>query len=97
MTKSTAPEPRLHRVWIPALVRELTGGREIVEVSGDTVCQVIEELERLHPGIKERLCSGDNVRPGMAVFVNAQVAPLGLLQLVEPGSEIHFLPAIGGG
>ena len=30
-------------------------------------------------------------------FVDAEVAPLGLAQAIGPNSEVHFLPAIGGG
>jgi len=84
-------------VWIPSLLRDLTGGQETVRVSGANVRQVIASLDQQFPGIQERLCSGENLRPGIAVAVNAQVAPLGLLQSVAQGSEIHFLPALAGG
>ncbi|MCI0459909.1 MAG: MoaD/ThiS family protein [Gemmataceae bacterium] len=84
-------------VWIPALLRDLTGGRETVRVQGGTVGQVIDALDRLYPGVKERLCAGDELRPGVAVAVGSQVSSLGLLQPVPQGSEVHFLPAISGG
>lgn len=84
-------------VWIPPLLRDLTGGQETVPVAAATVGQVIDALEQLHPGIRARLCDGANLRPGLAVFVDAEVAPLGLAQAVGPNSEVHFLPAIGGG
>jgi len=84
-------------VWIPSLLRDLTGGRETVRVDGKTVRQVIEALERLYPGIKQRLCDGDTLRPGIAVAVDTQIAPLGLLQPVREGGEVHFLPAVSGG
>jgi molybdopterin converting factor small subunit len=84
-------------VWIPSLLRDLTGGLETVRVSGANVRQVIAALDQSFPGIQARLCSGGNLRPGIAVAVNTQVAPLGLLQAVAAGSEIHFLPAVAGG
>ena len=84
-------------VWIPSLLRDLTGGRETVRVDGKTVRQVIAALDQLYPGIKQRLCDGDLLRPGMAVAVDSQIAPLGLLQLVREGAEVHFLPAVSGG
>jgi molybdopterin synthase sulfur carrier subunit len=84
-------------VWIPALLRDLTGGRETVRVDGQTVRQVIASLDRLYPGIKQRLCDGDMLRPGIAVAVDTQLAPLGLLQPVREGGEVHFLPAVSGG
>jgi sulfur-carrier protein len=84
-------------VWIPSLLRDLTAGRETVRVDGQTVRQVIAALDRLYPGIKQRLCEGDLLRPGIAVAVDTQIAPLGLLQPVREGGEVHFLPAVSGG
>lgn len=84
-------------VWIPSLLRDLTGGRETVTVPGRTVREIVEELEQAFPGMRQRLCDGPRLRPGMSVVVDSQVAPLGLLQTVNEQSEVHFLPAIGGG
>lgn len=84
-------------VWIPAQLRDLTNGQETVTVCGARVLQLIEALEPLFPGIKARLCTADGLRPGIAVVVDGEVARLGLLQSVGTASEVHFLPAIGGG
>ncbi len=78
-------------------MRDLTGDRETIVVPGATVRDVIDELNRLYPGIRERLCSGDSLRSGIAVFVNTELARLGLLEPVPPVAEVHFLPAIAGG
>jgi molybdopterin synthase sulfur carrier subunit len=85
------------RVWIPPLVRDLTAGQQVVTVPGARVDEVIGELDRLFPGIKDRLCDGDALRPGLAVVVDTGVARHGLREPVGPDSEVHFLPAIGGG
>ena len=84
-------------VWVPAQLRDLTGGRETVAVPGRTVGEVVAELDRLHPGIRERLCEGDGLRPGLSVAVDDQIARFGLGEPVGENSEVHFLPAIGGG
>jgi sulfur-carrier protein len=84
-------------VWIPAPMRDLTGDRETVVVSGATVRVIIDELNHLYPGIRERLCLGDTIRPGIAVFVNTELARLGLLEPIPADAEVHFLPAIAGG
>jgi molybdopterin synthase sulfur carrier subunit len=84
-------------VWIPSQLRDLTGGQEKVTAPGARVGQVIDELERAFPGIKSRLCDEAGIRPGIAVIVDGEVARLGLLKPVAPASEVHFLPAIGGG
>jgi molybdopterin synthase sulfur carrier subunit len=85
------------QVFIPALMRSLAGGAAQVEVSGATVRQIVNELEARYPGLRDRLCDGDELRPGIAVAVDGRVSSRGLLQKVEPASEVHFLPAIGGG
>jgi molybdopterin converting factor small subunit len=84
-------------VWIPSLLRDLTHGQETVIVAGSTVRQVIDALELSYPGIKDRLCDANGLRPGIAVAVDTQVARAGLLQPVGEISEVHFLPAVVGG
>jgi molybdopterin synthase sulfur carrier subunit len=85
------------RVFIPSLLRPLAQGAEDVEVAGATVRQIIENLNARFPGIRERLCSDGELQPGLAVAVDGQISSLGLLQKVQPESEVHFLPAVGGG
>ena len=84
-------------VYIPTLLRELTGGKPSVEVEGTTVRQVIRNLDALYPGIKDRLIEGDRLRPNISVAVDGQLTPLGLLAEVGPSSEVHFVAAIKGG
>ena len=84
-------------VYIPPMLRSMTGGAEVVEVEGQSVRGVIDSLEDAFPGIRQNLCDADSLRPGLSVVVDGTVAPLGLLQRVEEESEVHFLPAIGGG
>ena len=85
------------RVFIPPLLHPLTGGASEVDVEGSSVRQVIAALDERFPGIRERLCEGDQLRPGLAVAVDGRMSSVGLLQKVRPESEVHFLPAIGGG
>jgi molybdopterin converting factor small subunit len=84
-------------VWIPPLLRDLTGGSENESVAGDNVLQLIDALDRLHPGVKARLCDGDELRSGIAIVVDGHMATLGLLQPTTTAVEVHFLPAVGGG
>ena len=85
------------RVFVPPLVRPLTDGNAEVEANGANVREVVENLELRFPGIRNRLCADDGLKPGLAVSVDGQVTSLGLWQQVSENSEIHFLPAIGGG
>lgn len=84
-------------VFIPPLIRPLTQGLEQVEVPGGTVRQIVAELERQFPGTRERLCVENELRPGLAVAVDGNISSRGLLEKVAPTSEVHFLPALGGG
>ena len=84
-------------VHIPAMLRELTGGRATVEAAGATVREIIEDLERRWPGIRDRLIDGARLRPNLSVAVDGEVSPLGLREAVEPSSEVHFVAAIKGG
>lgn len=84
-------------VFIPPPLRELTGGLERIEIEGTTVRQIVTALESRCPGTRDRLCVGDALRPGLAVAINGAVSSAGLLQKVPANSEVHFLPAIGGG
>ena len=84
-------------VFIPSLLRKLTNGRERVVMPGATVRAIINNLEGEFPGIKERLVDGFKLKPNISVAVDGQVSPMGLLEKVGEESEVHFLPALGGG
>jgi molybdopterin synthase sulfur carrier subunit len=60
---------------------------------------LINNLEILHPGIKEFLVDDgeDDLVAGLAVIIDGEVSLLGMLEKVRENSEVHFLPAIGGG
>ena len=84
-------------VWIPPLMRDLTGGQARVSVPGGTVRAVIAALDKVYPGIKDRLCEGDRLDPIVTVSVDGRVARLGLYEPVGEQSEVLLLPAVAGG
>jgi molybdopterin synthase sulfur carrier subunit len=84
-------------VWIPSLLRPLTGGQEIVNVEGDTIGQVMANLEQRYPGLRARLFQGDRLRPNLSLLVDGELNTRGLPQRVGEGSEIRFISAIHGG
>jgi molybdopterin synthase sulfur carrier subunit len=84
-------------VGIPSLLRDLTQGQRSVSVEGDTVRQVIENLERLYPGIKDRLCDGDRLRPSISIVVDGHTSALKLRHRLYESSEVHFVISISGG
>ena len=85
------------QVYLPPAMRSLAADQEVVGAEGRNVRAVIEDLESRFPGVRERLCRGEELRTGLTVVVNGSVSGLGLLQPVDEDAEIHFLPALGGG
>jgi len=78
-------------------MRPLSGDRPQLEVAGETVRDVIDNLEAECPGIKARLLVEGRVKPGIAVAVDGVVLTKGLGTKVASDSEVHFVPAISGG
>ncbi len=85
------------KVFIPAQWRDLSGGASDVEVDGVTLQEIISALDARFPGIAARLRDGEGIAAGLAVSIDGAVTSRGMRAPVKPGSEIHFLPAIGGG
>ncbi len=85
------------KVFIPIQCRDLTHGVAEVEVDGRLLRHVIAALEERFPGLAARLCVGDAIAPGLAVSIDGALSARGLLTPLAPHSEVHFLPAIGGG
>jgi len=87
----------LPTLWIPTPLRDLTQGKASVVVAGSSVREALESLEAQYPGIKERLCDGEKVRPHISVMVDGHVSHLKMREKLTETSEIHFVIAISGG
>ena len=84
-------------IWIPSLMRGLTGGLAEVRASGATVRDAIDDLETRYPGIKTRLTGDDRLKPNIALVVDGISSKQGLRHPLTEASEVHFVPAISGG
>ena len=78
-------------------MQRISGGKTQVQVAGATIRQVVNNLEKEYPGIKDELCEDDDINPGIAVVVDGETSNLGMLEHVNENSEIHFIPAMSGG
>jgi molybdopterin synthase sulfur carrier subunit len=81
-------------------MRKLTNDQETVEAVGANIGELIEDLEKSYPGIKERLCDEKgNVRRFVNIFLNDE--DIRFLEdkgtAVKAGDEISIVPAIAGG
>ena len=86
-------------VRIPTPLRTLTGGEDQVQVPGATLREVIETLEKKHPGIRDRLLDEKGVRRFVNIYVGDEDVRFldGLETKLSSGTEISIVPAIAGG
>ena len=86
-------------VRIPTPLRTLTGGQDEVSAEGATVLDVIDDLERNFPGLKDRLVDEKGVRRFVNVYVGDEDIRFldGLRTALKAGDAISIVPAIAGG
>lgn len=86
-------------VYVPTPYRDLTTGQGHVQAEGETISDLIADLERRYPGFGARLCDGKSVRHHVNVFVNGQEMRClaGEATRLTDGDEVAFIPALVGG
>ena len=87
-------------VLIPTPLRRFTGGDAKVTVTGASVGEVLDALERAYPGIGERLRDDSGqIRRFVNVFVNGQNVRDrdGVETALSSGDEVGIIPAMAGG
>jgi molybdopterin synthase sulfur carrier subunit len=88
------------QVRVPTPLRKFTGGAETVTAEGATVGAVVDDIQRRHPGIKDRICDDQGkVRRFVNIYVNGDDIRF-LSNLDSPlkdGDEVSIVPAIAGG
>ena len=87
-------------VRIPTPLRAVTKGAGEVQAKGVTVADVIEDLERQYPGLRERLVEeGGEVRRFINIYVNEEDIRFlqGNKTSLKEGDQVSIVPAIAGG
>ena len=88
------------KVRVPTPLRRFTGGIDEVTAAGESVRAVIEDLEKRHPGMRERLLDDKGeMRRFVNIYLNGDDIRF-LNQLnsqVKDGDDISIVPAIAGG
>ena len=79
------------RVVLPRSLAPHTGGVLVLDVPGANVRALIGAVDARHPGV------GALLLERMAVAIDGEIVGDPLLEAVEPDSEVHFLPPVGGG
>ncbi|MHC4268421.1 MAG: MoaD/ThiS family protein [Planctomycetota bacterium] len=88
------------KVRIPTPLRTLTNGSEEVTVEGNSIKEVIDNLETNHNGIKERICDENGqIRRFINFYLNDEDIRFKDNQEtpVNDGDQISIVPAIAGG
>ena len=86
-------------VSIPTILRTYTDGAKAVNGDGASLSALIDDLEANHPGIKERLIEGGDLRRFVNVYVNDEDVRFigGLEAELSDGDQVVVLPAVAGG
>jgi molybdopterin converting factor small subunit len=72
-------------------LRALADGKDMVEIEGATVGQVLDGLVAAYPGLEPAL------KRGVSVAVDGQIVPNSRNHPVKPDSEIFLLQKLAGG
>ena len=87
-------------VRIPTPLRKLTQDKDTVQAAGATIGEIVEDLNKQHPGLKERLCDEKGeLRRFVNIYLNDEDIRFaqGKQTPVKDGDEISIIPAIAGG
>ncbi len=87
-------------VRIPPVLRAQVGGQKQVDVTGDTVSQVLDALVAQHPGLREQLLTADGeLNRFVNLYVNGRDVRYeqGLDTPVTASDTVVLLPAMAGG
>ncbi|MBE9504601.1 MAG: MoaD/ThiS family protein [Proteobacteria bacterium] len=87
-------------VRIPTPLRKFTGGKEQVEVNGSTISEVVDDLEKSCPGMKEKLYDDNgSIRKFLNIYLNDEDIRFmeSLDTQVKDGDTVSLIPAIAGG
>ncbi len=87
-------------VRIPTPLRTLTKGNAEVQAKGDTVADVVEDLERQFPGLRDRLVDeAGEIRRFINIYVNEEDIRFldNRKTALKAGDQVSIVPAIAGG
>ncbi len=92
-----SPSAQSHPVRVASPLRSYTDGRALVEAAGDSVRELLADLERRYPGMRFRMIDEqDRIRPHIRLYVNTTGVEA-LDHVVRPGDTLHLICALSGG
>ncbi|MBI5236251.1 MAG: MoaD/ThiS family protein [Deltaproteobacteria bacterium] len=88
------------KVRIPTPLRKLTNGADEVKADGANIKDVLNDLEKNFPGLKERICEPDGaLRRFVNLYLNDEDIRFkdNLATTLKENDELSIIPAIAGG
>jgi molybdopterin converting factor small subunit len=88
------------KVLIPTPLQQFTNEQATIECDGSTIAELIENLEKACPGIKNRLCDeSGKPRRFLNFYVNSEDIRFleGTETVLADGYEVSIVPAVAGG
>ncbi len=84
-------------VRIPTPLRSYTGGAAVAEADGTTLAELLDDLDRRHPGLRFRAVDEQGrLRQHMRIFVNRELER-DLRTPIDPGDDVALMQALSGG
>lgn len=86
-------------VSIPTILRSYTGNARSVEASGESLKNLISDLDSKFPGLGDRLLENGQLRRFVNIYINDEdVRFMGSLDAkLTDGDSVTILPAVAGG
>ncbi len=87
-------------IRIPTPLRSMTGGKGEIEGKGNSIGELIEQINVAHPGLKDRICDEQGeIRRFINIYLNQEDIRFltGRDTPVGDGDEVSIIPAIAGG
>ncbi len=80
-------------------LRRFTGGKPEVEAHGETLLELLKDLNERHPGISEKILKDGDIQRFVNVYVDNEDVRLGngLATKLTKRSVVSILPAVSGG
>lgn len=88
------------KVRIPAPLQKLTHNKSEIEAEASTIKELVENLDKLYPGIKDRICDeSGKIRRFINFYVNDEDVRFlkGDATVLKDNDQVSIIPAIAGG
>jgi MoaD family protein len=87
------------KISIPTLLREQTGGKNVIETKGDTVKAALDDLCAQFPALAGKIFDRGQVRMHLNIFLNEEdIRYLNELSTkLKDGDALDIIPSVAGG